>query len=210
MPVPPGPPYDALVRICCRTAPARTGYDPAGSALRLPDPEEALRPLHAGDGLAGHRLPAGEGRRGGGDAAEQLRSGQDLRHLLRRRLDPAHLRRADDRHRGHAATAPGQHRPPGRRHRGPARARHHPGQHRRPDPLPLHPRLHAGADRAQVAQHRRGVPEDRDAADRLLGQHAQVLRHLSEVDVRRRGHQGERLRLRLASRASPATTRTCR
>ena len=57
---------------------------------------------------------------------------------------------------------------------------------------------------------RRGVPEGRDAADRLLGQHPQVLRLLSEVDVRRRGHQGERLRLRLASRASPATTPTCR
>ena len=50
-----------------------------------------------------------------------------------------------------------------------ARARHHPGQHRRPDPLPLHPRLHAGADRAQAAQHRRGVPEGRDAADQATG-----------------------------------------
>ena len=45
---------------------------------------------------------------------------------------------------------------------------------------------------------RRGLPESGDAADRLLGQHAQVLRQLPEVDVRRRRHRGQRLRLRLA------------
>ena len=73
-----------------------------------------------------------EGRRGAG---RRLRAGPDGGDLLRRRLDPAHHRRADDPRVDDPATAARQHRPARRRHPGPARPRLDPGLDRHPDAL---------------------------------------------------------------------------
>ena len=68
------------------------------------------------------------------------------------RLDPAHLRRPDHRGGGAAPAAARQHGTAGRRDHGAARPRHHPGLHRHPDAVPLDPRLHAGAVRAEATR----------------------------------------------------------
>ena len=74
---------------------------------------------------------------------EQLRPRADHGVRLRRRLDPAHRRRAVHPHRGDPADAARQHRPSRGRDPGPARARLDPGLHRHPDPVQPAPRLHA-------------------------------------------------------------------
>ncbi len=188
--------FDALVKALPAVAEHRS--DPAGSEVCLPAREEALRPLHAGEGGGGHRLPARPLHPGGGGVAGELRCGQNLGLLLRRRLDAAHLRGSDDRLLRHAAAAPRQHGPTRRWGPGFAWPRDDPGLDRRADPLPLHSRLHAGALCAAQAQHARGVPQDRDAAKELLGQYAQVHGQLPQIDVGRCGHAGQPVRLRLA------------
>ena len=90
-------------------------------------------------------------RRGGRGADQQQRPRAHDRVLLRRRLDPPHRRRrryirtAVD-----PAAAAGQHRPPGRRHPGPARARQHPGLDRHPDAVQPAARLPADAARRRA------------------------------------------------------------
>ena len=172
--------------------------DPAASPLRLPDPEAPLRPLHAGDGLAGVRLCSGGAGAGGGAVVRQLRPGADQRHRLRARMDPAHDRRADDPHRRHPATAARQHGQARWRHHGDAGPLHHPGLDRSGDAV----RRAAGLPAAAV---RRGGPRDArllrragGAAHRVLGQLPQVHRQPAQGLVRRRRHAGERLRLLLA------------
>ena len=117
------------------TARGRAGQrpHPAASALRLPDPEAPLRPLHAGAGLAGVRLHSGGAGAGGGAAVRQLRPRADQRRGLRAGLDPAHDRRADDPHRRHPPAPARQHGPAGRRHHGDAGPLHHPGLDRSGD-----------------------------------------------------------------------------
>ena len=76
---------------------------------------------------------------------------------LRRRLDPAHLRRADDRRCALLQLLLGNIGRPGggiMALRGHATIQ---GSHRHPDALPLHPRLHAAPDRAQDARHARAT-----------------------------------------------------
>ena len=67
--------------------------------------------------------------------------------VLRGRLDPPHGRRPVHPRRGDHADAAGQHRPPGRRDPGAARARQHPGLHRHPDAVQHPARLHPDAAR---------------------------------------------------------------
>ena len=123
------------------------GRDAAGPALRVPDPEAALRALHPGDGAGGvrHRaraVPAGRRR-----AHQQQRARADRRLLLRGRVDASHRRRTDDPHGGDPADAARQHRSPGRRDHGAARPREHPGLDRHPDPVQHPARLPADAAR---------------------------------------------------------------
>ena len=148
----PGRPSTALVRSLL-TPPAAARRDAAASALRLPDRAGGTSPLHAGDGRAGHRLPAGDLPQGGRDDPGQLRPRPDHLVRLRRGVDPAHLRPADDRLLRAAAAPARQHRPAGRRHHGAARPRLDPGLHRHPDALPLDPRLHDPPVRAEGARH---------------------------------------------------------
>ena len=133
----PGPPLRRRWSQSLLKPPPPTRPDAAGPALRLPDREAALRPLHPGDGRAGHRLPAGALPEVAETLLDNSGAGPDHGHRLRGRLDPAHLRRADDRRGGAAAAAARQHRPARRRHHGAARPRHDPG-HRTDIPTLYH------------------------------------------------------------------------
>ena len=100
-----GPPVPADV-------PARP--DAAAPALRLPDPQAALRPLHPRGGRAGLRRTAGEVPRGLRGVDRQLGPRAHHRAGLLGGLDPAQRRRAVHPHRRDHPAAAGQH--------GPARA----------------------------------------------------------------------------------------
>ena len=95
----------------------------------------------------GLRHPAGAVPAGGRGAVRQLGPGAHRGLLLRRRLDPAHRRRAVHPHRGDPAAAARQHRPARRRHHGPARPRQHPGLDRHPDAVQPPARLPPDAAR---------------------------------------------------------------
>ncbi len=99
----------------------------------------------------GLRHPRGDVPRGRRRADPQLRPGAHERVLLRGGLDPPHRRRAVHPRRVDPAGAAGQHRPPGRRDPGAARARQHPGLHRHPDAVRPAARLHPDAARAPRA-----------------------------------------------------------
>ena len=145
-----------------RQAAAASRPDAAAPPLRLPDPAAALRALHARDGRAGHRLPAGDVPPGRRDAGRPTPARTGPRSICYAVAWTQHTYGvADDRRGGHPPAAAGQHRPPGRRHHGAARPRHHPGQHRYPHALPLDPRLHARPDRAQDRTTRWGLPGPR-------------------------------------------------
>ena len=196
---PPARPTTPWCATCCQTAAGRA--DPT-----LQDPRCVFQILKRHFARytpemveRGHRLPAGAVRRGGRDAAEQLRPRQDLRHLLRGRLDAAHQRRADDRHRGACcsccwATSAG---PAAASWRcaatPPSRAPPTSPPSTTPSPATCRRRPCSSTHDTLERLH-----QDRDAADRLLGQLPQVHRQLAEGDVRRRRHRRERLRLRLA------------
>ena len=89
--------------------------------------------------------------------------------------------------------------PAGRRHHGDARPLHHPGLDRPRDPVRPAARLPAAAGRRRGPRDARLLCRARGHADRLLGQLPQVRRQPAQGVVRRRGHAGERLRLRLAA-----------
>ena len=91
-------------------------------------------------GVSREQLP-----RGVRGAVRELRPRAHERPLLRRRLDPAHGRRAVHPHRLDHPAAAGQHRAPGRRHPRPARPRVDPGLDRHPDALRHPARLPADA-----------------------------------------------------------------
>ena len=95
--------------------------------------------------------------------------------LLRGRLDAAHRRRAVHPRRGDRPAAAGQHRPARRRHPRAARPRVDPGLDRHPDAVQHPPRLPADAARPR-ARRPRAIPRAEHRAERLLGQHARVLR----------------------------------
>ena len=181
--------------------------DAAAPALRLPDPQAALRRytpemveqicgITAGDVPAG--LRAGHA---------QLRAGADHRVRLRRRLDPAHRRRPVHPRRVDPAAAAGQHRPARRRHpwrcagtpasRAPATSRRCstccPGY--LPMPHAHRPRGPRHVRQAEDAAHKGYWANMR----RLHGEPAQGL-------VGRRRHGRQRLLLRLPPAASPAAT----
>ncbi len=108
---PDGPPFRPARALPARGGAATARRDPPGSALRLPDRPPALRALHPRDGRARHRLPARQVPRNCRRPGPQLRPRPHRRLLLRRRLDPAHQGRADDRLRRAAPVAARQHRP---------------------------------------------------------------------------------------------------
>ena len=103
------------------------GPDAAAPALRVPDPQAALRPLHPGDGRARLRHAAGAVPGGLRGLDGELGPGAHHGAGLQRRLDAAQRRRAVHPRRRDRPAAAGQHRPPGRRRVRLARARQHPG-----------------------------------------------------------------------------------
>ena len=107
---------------------AAAGPDAAASELRLPDHAPPLRPLHARDGRARHRLPEGDLHQGRRSAGAEFRPRAHRRLLLRGGLDPPHHRRADHPRRRHHPGPARQCRPARRRHPGAARPLQHPGQ----------------------------------------------------------------------------------
>ena len=100
-------------------------------ALRLPAPEEARRPLHAGDGRADLRHAArsssSRSPRWSTSTGNAARVGT-ITYALG--LDAALDRRADHPRRGDAAAPARQRRPAGRRRQRVARPLEHPGRHR--------------------------------------------------------------------------------
>ena len=173
-------------------------HDAAGSDVRLPAVQEALRPLRHP-----HRLP--HLRHGRGDPARGVRdlrlhgcSRQIRRHPVRARPDAAHLRRAEHPRDERPAAAARQRRSGRRRRGGAARRAQRPGRDR-------HGHARQRASRLpQVAQHDRPrepaqVAGRRDLLRRLLHQQAQVPHLEPQGMVRRRGHRGQRLRLRLVA-----------
>ena len=160
--------------------------DAAAPALRLPAAAQALRPLHARARRADLRRLARAVPRGVRGAVRELGPRAHERPLLRRRLDPAHGRRAVHPHRLDHPAAAGQHRPAGRRHHRPARARVDPGLDRHPDALRHPARLPADA-RGRGARVAAGLHRAELAAGRLLGQHGRLHRLAAEGVVGRRG-----------------------
>ena len=146
-----------------------------------------------------------------------------MTHRLRGRPHPPHHRRAAHPLGRAAAAAARQHGPPRRRHERRARPRQHPGQHRprdlvgHPARLPADPR--AGPEAPSTTTSRRARPRSctpnsvnffGDELPQVPGEPAQGL-------VRRRGHAGQRVRLRPPAQAgrptrpgSPSSTRRCR
>ncbi len=139
--------------------------------------------------------------RGRRDADRQLgpRAHDDAR--LRRRLDAALGRRADHPRRHDRADAARQRRASRRRDHGDARARVDPGLDRHPDALRDPPRLPADAARAGGGSDARGVCRGQRPQEGLVVALRRVHRLVAEGLVRRRGHAGERLRLRAPAEA---------
>ncbi len=167
--------------------------------LRHANPAAPLRPLHAGAGRRRLRLHAGTAGAGGRHALQQFRAGAHQCHRLRRRLDAAHDRRADDPRRRHPATAAGQHRPARRRRHGHARPFQHPGFDRHSHPVRPAAGLPAAADGRAASRTFGLVHQVRRADHGLLGQLLQVHRQSAQGVVRRGGHEGERVLLSLAA-----------
>ena len=132
-------------------------------------------------------------------------------HLLRRRLDAAHQRRADDPDGRDPATAAGQHRPARRRHPGPARPCHHPGLDRHRHAVQPPARLPQRAQRAAQSTTRCSDYIDAEShADVVL-----VATCPRSSSASSRPGSATRPRRRTSSatttcRRSSATTRTCR
>ncbi|CAA9530177.1 MAG: Formate dehydrogenase O alpha subunit, partial [uncultured Solirubrobacteraceae bacterium] len=169
--------------------------DAPAPAVRLPGHAPPLLALHARDGRAAVRHPARALPRGRRHADRELgaRPHDDAR--LRRRLDPAHRRRADHPRGGDRPAPARQRRPPGRRHHGDARARVHPGLERHPDALRDPPGLPPDAAREGGGPHARGLHRDRRPQEGVVVALRQVHGLAAEGLVRRGRDGGERLRL---------------
>ena len=181
--------------------PPERGSDAAASALRLPDPEAALRALHAGVRRRGVRLHASSEFVAVAEAlCDELGPRADERVLLRGRLDAAHGRRAVHPHRRDHPAPARQHRPAGRRASsrcaGTRRSRARPTSRRSTTSCPGYLTMpHVGAYREPRPLHR-----GEQGAGRLVGQ----LRTLHRRACSRRGG---------ASTRPPTTTSvstTCR
>ena len=118
------------------------------------------------------------------------------RHLLRRRLDAAHGRRAVHPHRLDHPAAAGQHRAPGRRDHGPARARVDPGLDRHPDALQHPARLPADARAPRRTSRSQDYVEQSTPPTGYWGNMGAYTVVAAEGVVGRRGHGRERLLLR--------------
>ncbi len=116
--------------------------DAAAPALRDQPHAQALRALHARDGRAHLRHAQRSVHRAVQARRREQRPRQDDDVLLRDGLGAAHRRRAEHSRRGDAAGAARQHRAPGRRHHGAARARVDPGLYRHRDAVRSLPGLH--------------------------------------------------------------------
>ena len=183
---------------------SRARRDAAAPALRLPDPQAALRPLHAGDGGAGlRRLAASSSREVCEAWTANSRPGAHHRARLLGRLDPAHRRRAVHPHRRDHPAAAGQHRPARRRHHGAARARQHPGLDRHPDAVQPAARLPAdAAPRRSTRRSATGSTRCGTRARRASGPTPRAYAvSLLKAYFGRRGDRRQRLLLRLPAPA---------
>ena len=186
--------------------PPRGGPDAAAPALRLPDPQAALRPLHAGDRRRDLRRAARAVPRGrrGARARTPAASARAAfcyavgwtQHTRRRPVHP---------HRGDPPAAARQHRPAGRRDHGAARPRVDPGLDRHPDALQHPARLPADAARRARRTFDDYIERER-VADGLLGQLRRVLRQPAEGVVRRRTRRRTTTAASTTCRGSTATT----
>ena len=189
-----------------RRSPVAQGYparrDAAAPAVRLPDPQAPLRPLHpragAGD-LWDHPGAADRGVRG--RHREQRPRADDLLGLLGR-LDAPHRRRAvHPRCRDHPAPT-GKHGSAGRRDHGAAGSCEHPGLDRHPDLVQPPARLPADAQGRTARLARRLCRRDRQPnAERILDRRQGLHRLTAEGLVGRRGDRRERLLLPLPPEA---------
>ena len=181
-----------------------------GPPLRLPAPEEALLPLHAGSGCPDHGHS--EGQAPGGLQGLHLHDGphQGGQHPLRHGLDAAHRGRPEHPHDGHHPAAAGQHGHPRRRRAGPSRRVQRPGLDgpgaavphlaglpRDPPGLQPHPQgLHGGED----------PPDQGVEGPQLAEEHAQVHCELPALHVRHERDAGGGLQPTCPSSTTAWTT----
>ena len=179
-----------------RSAEAR--HDPAGPDVRVPADEEALFTLRPGHRVRHVRHGQGAFGEGVRHLRGHRRSRQVRYHPVRTRPDAAHLRRAELPLHGHPAASAGQRRRGRRRRERAARRAERAGRHRHGHARGEPARLPELAHRVRHAVSAQMVREG-DVRGRLLHQQAEVHRLRAEGMVRRRGHGGERLRLRLVA-----------
>ena len=178
---------------------------------RLEPVEETRRALHARDGRAHLRHAEGQVPEGGADDRRDVGQEQDHDVDVRARLDPALQGFAEHPRHGDVAADPRQYRRARRRHERSARSLQHPGTDRsRPDVEP-DPRLSDHPDGKGDEPRRLYVDARLQAVaagpDELLAELQEVLRQLPEVDVGRRRHRRQQLRLRLSAEARRAGLR---
>ena len=211
----PGRPRRALQRLRRRQASLRpgelevpagrrwlpeAGQDPPGSELRLPAAPTALRALHAGDGREGVRDPEGPVPQGGRHLLLGLGARQDGHRILRAPAQPVDQRGPADPRALHAAarsSATSDVRvaawwPSGvtRTSRGP-----------RTSGRSITCCRAIRRSRSRRPPHPDRLPREDDAQGRLLGEQPQVRDQPPQGLVGARGHEGERLRLRLPPEA---------
>ncbi len=119
----------------------------AASSLRLPGAQAPLPALHARDGRAHLRDRPRTGHRRRRSALRQQRARTHFGDCVLRRMDAAHVWRADDSRRRDRAVIARQHRPAGRRHPRAARPCVDSRLDRHPDALRAAARLHPDAPR---------------------------------------------------------------
>ena len=155
--------------------------DAAGSALRLPDPQAALRPLHARDGRARSAACPPEQFLQVCRGAVTANSGRERTTALVYAVGwtqhtvgvAVHPRRRDP------PAAARQHRPARRRHHGAARPRQHPGLDRHPDPVQPAARLPADAARRRSTRPRRLRRASTATSRRASGRNADAVHRVS-------------------------------
>ena len=204
--------HDVAGQLRARRTSGRPKRDPTlqHPRSRLPDPEAALRALHAGDGRrACAAFPRDSFVRDRRRVLPRVRPRTHRRDLLRRRPDAAFGRRADHPHRRDPAAAARQHRPARRRHPRAARPRVDSGIDRHPDALRPPARLSADAGVRRGRSRRSTATSARIA--RTTGWWANFDKYIvspAEGVVRRRGDRARTSSASAGCRASPAITRT--
>ena len=176
--------------------------NPHAPPLRLPAPQAALRPLHAGQGVRNHRYAQGRPPEGLRSLLRHRQARQGRNHHVRDGLDAEERGRAEHPRHVHRAASARQHRRGRRRRQRAARRIQRAGLHRPGAPrghlarLSARAGLHAADPRGLQRHH---AQDQRSQERELVGQPAQIHGELPHVALPRRDAR-DGLRLRPAPR----------